>query len=146
MGTFWTKRFTNPISFVWYVSTVFVFVSPGLLGAQVKSSIVAGRNVKKGDWPWMVHLNISDGTQRFRCGGTLLNSEWVLTSAGCLDRYCYYFIINWCLQTVLQPAQVLQVPMMIEICDTWLSKSQTLAWWESNVNDQVALVVCYRYL
>lgn len=61
--------------------------APGLLGVQMKSSIVAGRNVKKGDWPWMVHLNISShGTQRFRCGGTLLNNEWVLTSAGCLDR------------------------------------------------------------
>lgn len=59
----------------------------GVLGEMVKSSIVGGHSVVRGAWPWMVHLNISaDRVVKFRCGGTLLNQEWVLTSAGCLDR------------------------------------------------------------
>lgn len=59
----------------------------GLLGAKVQSSIVGGHKAEKGSWPWMVHLNItSDGRNKWRCGGTILNNEWVLTAANCWDR------------------------------------------------------------
>ncbi|XP_026181590.1 tryptase-like [Mastacembelus armatus] len=57
-----------------------------LFGAEVRSSIVGGENAPVGRWPWMVHLNItSDGKNKWRCGGTILNSEWVLTAANCFD-------------------------------------------------------------
>ncbi|CAG05947.1 unnamed protein product [Tetraodon nigroviridis] len=55
-----------------------------LQGADVGSSIVGGQDARKGAWPWMVYLNItSDGITKWRCGGTILNSEWLLTAAHC---------------------------------------------------------------
>lgn len=73
---------------MWYSSNV---CSPGLFGARLRSAIVGGHNAVRGSTPWMVHLNISaGGVEKWRCGGTLLNEQWVLTSAGCLDRWEYY--------------------------------------------------------
>ncbi|XP_060921534.1 tryptase-2-like [Labrus mixtus] len=60
----------------------------GLLGAEVRSSIVGGEDAPKGVWPWMVHLIVStDGIKKYRCGGTILSSQLVLTSASCWDRH-----------------------------------------------------------
>ncbi|CAK6980555.1 tryptase-2-like [Scomber scombrus] len=58
----------------------------GLLGAEVKSSIIGGNDAANGKWEWMVQLNItSDGTIMWGCGGTVLNDWWVLTAASCWD-------------------------------------------------------------
>ncbi|XP_042361312.1 tryptase-2-like [Plectropomus leopardus] len=70
--------------------TVLVLIhnAGGLLGAEVKSSIIGGKDAKSDSWPWMVHINItSDGVNKWRCGGTILNSEWVLTAAHCWDKH-----------------------------------------------------------
>lgn len=70
------------------IKKTFPNLCPGLVGAQMKPSMVGRHNVKRGDYPWIVYLNITgDGVKKFRCGGALLNSEWVLSSAGCFDRY-----------------------------------------------------------
>ncbi|XP_040927675.1 tryptase-2-like isoform X2 [Betta splendens] len=59
-----------------------------LLGAEVRSGIVGGQDAKRGHWPWMAHLNITaDGRTRWRCGGTILGRQWVLTAASCWDRH-----------------------------------------------------------
>lgn len=72
------------------------FVTSGLLCADIKSSIIRGHDVVRGDWPWMVYLNVSaDRFIKFRCGGSLLNQEWVLTSARCLDRYRLELFMWW---------------------------------------------------
>ncbi|XP_047426757.1 tryptase-2-like [Mugil cephalus] len=67
---------------------VLLCYTAGVKGAEMKSSIIGGHNAKKGRWPWMVHLNITtaDGTKRWRCGGALLNHQWVVTAAHCLDK------------------------------------------------------------
>ncbi|KAG8006721.1 Tryptase-2 [Nibea albiflora] len=58
----------------------------GSLEAEVRSSIIGGHDAPKGKWPWMAHLNItSDGKDRWRCGGTIVSDQWVLTAANCLD-------------------------------------------------------------
>lgn len=61
----------------------------GFMGAEVRSSIIGGKNSAEGRWPWMVHLNITtdDGEQKWRCGGTILNNYWVLTAGRCWDEY-----------------------------------------------------------
>ncbi|XP_040918895.1 tryptase-2-like isoform X2 [Toxotes jaculatrix] len=65
---------------------VLIHNTGGLLGAEVSSSIIGGQDAAEGRWPWMVHINVtSKSGARWRCGGTILNSEWVLTSANCWD-------------------------------------------------------------
>ncbi|XP_013879740.1 chymotrypsin-1 [Austrofundulus limnaeus] len=59
----------------------------GFLGAEVRSSIIGGKDSLKGQWPWMVHLNITtdNGLEKWRCGGTILNNFWLLTAGRCWD-------------------------------------------------------------
>ncbi|KAM3864033.1 tryptase-2 [Diretmus argenteus] len=58
----------------------------GLLEAGFRSSIVGGTEAPAGRWPWMAHLNLTtDGTYKWRCGGSLISNQWVLTTASCLD-------------------------------------------------------------
>lgn len=104
-----------------------VYVASGLLVAQIKSFIIGGHDALRGAWPWMVYLSVSaDGFNKFRCGGTLLNHEWVLISASCLDRYRHLFI---CLKTVL-----LQVNLMIEIWHLEFHRATHWCYWGNNVN------------
>ncbi|XP_041634175.1 tryptase-2-like [Cheilinus undulatus] len=66
---------------------VLIHYCGGLFGAEVGSSIIGGKNAPKGGWPWMVYLNVfSSRTKKWRCGGTILNSQWVLTAANCWDK------------------------------------------------------------
>ncbi|XP_047426756.1 tryptase-2-like [Mugil cephalus] len=67
---------------------VLLCYTAGVLGAEVKSSIIGWEDAKRGCSPWMVHLNITtaDGSKRWRCGGALLNHQWVVTAAHCLDK------------------------------------------------------------
>ncbi|XP_062988482.1 vitamin K-dependent protein C isoform X2 [Elgaria multicarinata webbii] len=44
--------------------------------------VTGGLPVGKGDSPWQVMLRNSAG--RFKCGGVLINSNWVLTAAHCV--------------------------------------------------------------
>ena len=50
------------------------------------TKIVGGTNANAGDAPWQVALTSGTGSNIFRaqfCGGTLINSDWVLTAAHC---------------------------------------------------------------
>lgn len=59
--------------------------APGSCGQpQVQmSKVIAGDNAKRGSWPWQILLLMSG---RPGCGGSLINSRWVVTAAHCVDR------------------------------------------------------------
>jgi|GEM_PF-1799749 len=47
---------------------------------RVRAQIVDGDDADVGEWPWQVYIK----TDRFQCGGSLIDEEWVLTTAHCL--------------------------------------------------------------
>ena len=56
-----------------------------------------GEDAELGDVPWQVALSEETGdsilSERF-CGGTLINSDWVLTAAQCTQGFVEKSIIN----------------------------------------------------
>eukprot|EP00064_Thunnus_orientalis_P010355 superscaffoldBa00001401_g10381 len=48
------------------------------------SQIVGGREAPEGAWPWQVSIQL---LSRHHCGGTILNSLWVLAATHCFHKY-----------------------------------------------------------
>ncbi|XP_071804156.1 uncharacterized protein [Asterias amurensis] len=51
------------------------------------SRIVNGDDASLGTWPWI--LSILDETYTHRCGATLINNQWAITAAHCMDIINY---------------------------------------------------------
>lgn len=47
--------------------------------------IVGGSNARPGDWPWQVQIDLIGDWNKYWCGGTLLNDEWILSAAHCFE-------------------------------------------------------------
>ena len=45
--------------------------------------IVGGGDAKKGDWPWQVGIAFKARPKKVLCGGSLINSQWILTASHC---------------------------------------------------------------
>ncbi|XP_052431871.1 chymotrypsin-like protease CTRL-1 [Carassius gibelio] len=54
---------------------------PEIKPQTIGSRIVNGQNAISGSWPWQVSLQKANGFHF--CGGSLINENWVLTSAQC---------------------------------------------------------------
>jgi len=56
-------------------------------GRRIQSRIIGGQVVNsKQKWPWIVRLDLFDGMGRgSRCGGSILNNDWIITAAHCLE-------------------------------------------------------------
>uniref|UniRef100_A0AAV2KNY6 trypsin n=1 Tax=Knipowitschia caucasica TaxID=637954 RepID=A0AAV2KNY6_KNICA len=54
--------------------------------AALSPRIVGGQEASPGSWPWMVAMYVNF---EFRCGGALINDQWVLTAAHCIFPYFY---------------------------------------------------------
>ncbi|XP_071332200.1 transmembrane protease serine 11D isoform X1 [Trachinotus anak] len=50
------------------------------------SRIMGGQEASEGAWPWQVSIQIQS---RHHCGGTILNSLWVLTATHCFYKYLW---------------------------------------------------------
>uniref|UniRef100_A0A3Q2DR87 chymotrypsin n=1 Tax=Cyprinodon variegatus TaxID=28743 RepID=A0A3Q2DR87_CYPVA len=46
------------------------------------SRIIGGQDAQPGAWPWQVYFTTNDSS----CGGSLINDQWVLTAAHCINR------------------------------------------------------------
>ena len=54
---------------------------PVYLAYDDPTKIVGGTTARIGDWGWQVAMNYNGG---FTCGGSVLNSQWIVTAAHCV--------------------------------------------------------------
>ena len=56
-------------------------------GLKNESKIYGGGDASSGQYPWMVMVQIYDGSTNTNsfCGGSLISSRWIVTTAFCVD-------------------------------------------------------------
>ncbi|XP_028519391.1 ovochymase-2 [Exaiptasia diaphana] len=51
---------------------------------EIHKRIIGGQESKPHHWPWMVDIRVPDkNSSKHKCGGALIDEEWVLTAAHC---------------------------------------------------------------
>ncbi|XP_068100111.1 serine protease 33-like isoform X1 [Hyperolius riggenbachi] len=76
----------------------------------VSGRIVNGENAYAGEWPWQVYIERSiDLIYISYCGGSLINSEWVLSAAHCFpdsNLYKYRVILGELQLSLISPSRI----------------------------------------
>jgi secreted trypsin-like serine protease len=77
-----------------YMVVLFAITVP-ILGIQkdgINQRIIGGQEAYAGQFPYMaaIYKSTSDGT--FFCSGALINNQWILTSAYCVDEAVLFSI------------------------------------------------------
>ncbi|KAM8938828.1 plasma kallikrein-like [Pelodytes ibericus] len=54
-----------------------------------ETRIVGGTESALGEWPWQVsmQLRISANVRQHACGGSIINNQWIVTAAHCVDSF-----------------------------------------------------------
>ncbi|XP_075711238.1 acrosin-like [Rhinoderma darwinii] len=67
-----------------------------LASHEFGSRIVGGKDALPGTWPWLVSIQqpIDEETFIHMCGGSILNTRWILTAAHCLKDQANY-VYSW---------------------------------------------------
>ena len=50
-----------------------------------ETKIYGGGDASSGEYPWMVMVQIFDGSVNRFCGGSLISTRWIVTTAFCVD-------------------------------------------------------------
>jgi secreted trypsin-like serine protease len=82
----WTFR-TLPVRVAVLLVAIFLFTGLALAD-NLEQRIVGGQEADPGEWPWQIALVVKGGDLFFDqfCGASLLNEEWVLTAAHCVEE------------------------------------------------------------
>lgn len=71
-------------------------INPSICGKKIKlnqARIIGGRIATEGEWKWQAHVeHIVDGSI---CGGSLINSKWIMTAASCVKGKFFANLNFW---------------------------------------------------
>ena len=77
--------------FVLFVTTSVVyainqipFISKPEKESDLEFYIKSGRYATEGDDPWTALIILGSGTSEYQCGGSIIGTTWIVTSALCL--------------------------------------------------------------
>jgi hypothetical protein len=82
----------------------------GTVTTNGSQPVINGHDAPEKSYPWQAYLH---GETKWRCGGVLISSQWVLTAAHCLTQYDLAFVVLGIKNLVNQSSNyVIRTPML----------------------------------